>query len=100
MPDITMCGDNNCPSKDTCWCFSATPSPDRQSYFLETPRKEGESFCNNYWPIYMCKDRRCPSKNECRRYALAKSAPEQYFVDCGRAKGAAQCRMFWEVPNA
>ena len=38
MPDITMCKDNKCPKKETCYRFKAAPSH-YQSYFLDTPRE-------------------------------------------------------------
>lgn len=47
MADITMCEGKNCPVKDKCYRFTATPSEYRQSYFTNPPIKEGE--CNMYW---------------------------------------------------
>lgn len=32
MPDITMCDDKHCPSRRTCYRFTATPSVFSQSY--------------------------------------------------------------------
>ena len=48
MPDITMCRDDGCPKKDTCYRYTAEPTPRRQSYFSEPPL-EGEE-CEYYWP--------------------------------------------------
>ena len=43
MPDITMCKDIDCPIKDKCYRFTATPSEFRQSYFIDSPiNKNGE----------------------------------------------------------
>jgi len=46
MPDITMCPGTDCPKKETCYRFMATPSY-YQSYFVELPMKNGE--CDHYW---------------------------------------------------
>jgi hypothetical protein len=49
MPDITMCEGENCPQKETCYRYTATPSR-RQSYFEKPPFKEGEFIpCGFYW---------------------------------------------------
>jgi hypothetical protein len=37
MADITMCDGGNCPLKDTCYRYKATPNEHRQAYFLEEP---------------------------------------------------------------
>ena len=50
MPDITMCRDNDCPMKDTCYRFQATPRPNgNQSYFYVGLR-DGEK-CQYYWEM-------------------------------------------------
>lgn len=49
-PDITMCDDKECPLKETCYRFKATPSEFRQSYFSESPRKEDK--CDHFMEIY------------------------------------------------
>ena len=41
MADITMCSGTNCPLKETCYRYKATPSS-WQSYFSEPPFKDGE----------------------------------------------------------
>lgn len=46
MADITMCKDQECPAKETCKRFTATPSM-LQSYFAESPRQETK--CEMYW---------------------------------------------------
>lgn len=48
MPDITMCKDNDCPKREQCHRFTATPDDRSQSYFMETPRKK--DHCIYYWP--------------------------------------------------
>jgi hypothetical protein len=50
MPDITMCDGGDCPNKDSCHRFTATPSAERQAYFTEPPWKEGEP-CRHFDPI-------------------------------------------------
>ena len=32
MPEISMCTNKDCPSKETCWRFKAPPKPFWQSY--------------------------------------------------------------------
>jgi hypothetical protein len=49
MPDITMCQDNECPMKNKCYRFTATPSKYGQSYFAETPRED--YYCDYFYPI-------------------------------------------------
>lgn len=44
-----MCQDKECPQKNKCYRYSAIPSENLQSYFIETPRKENE--CDQYIPI-------------------------------------------------
>lgn len=47
MPDITMCEGEGCPMKDNCYRHKADINPYRQSYFAESPYKDGgcEYFC-------------------------------------------------------
>lgn len=49
MPDISMCSGLNCPLKETCYRYKATPSF-HQSYFMPPPLKEDTS-CDYYWKI-------------------------------------------------
>lgn len=51
MPDITMCSGKGCSLKDSCWRHNATPTPDRQSFFLSPPLKDDDSACDYYWPL-------------------------------------------------
>ena len=48
MADITMCEGDNCPSKQTCYRFLATPNEYRQSYFYPTPNIVDKK-CDEYW---------------------------------------------------
>lgn len=48
MPDITMCMNKSCPSKDTCYRFTASPNVMRQSYSAFQV-EEGLDKCNHYW---------------------------------------------------
>ena len=47
MSDITKCRDNKCPSKNSCYRFTSKAG-DFQSYFMESPRKDGEDRCKYY----------------------------------------------------
>jgi hypothetical protein len=51
MPDIAMCWGDNCPIKETCYRYTATPSKWRQSYFAETPIKE-DNTCEHFMKIW------------------------------------------------
>lgn len=47
MADITMCPGTNCPHKESCYRFTATPNEYRQAYFVDPPIKDGK--CEYYW---------------------------------------------------
>ena len=48
--DITMCSGKDCPFKETCYRYTATPSEYRQSYFFNPPIIKGEEVtCEYYW---------------------------------------------------
>lgn len=42
MPDISMCLNEECPLKDRCYRFTATPNEDWQSYAEFAPDENGE----------------------------------------------------------
>ena len=41
MPDIIMCEGKDCPIKERCYLYRATPCEQRQAYFTEIPYKDG-----------------------------------------------------------
>jgi hypothetical protein len=47
MADITMCKDNECKNKNTCYRYNAPSNQYYQSYFADSPRKEND--CEYYW---------------------------------------------------
>lgn len=49
-PDISMCENTSCPSKETCYRFKAVPNEYRQSY-MEFKVKEGEKKCYHYMKL-------------------------------------------------
>jgi hypothetical protein len=49
MPDISMCSNALCPSKEYCHRFTATPSKFMQSYADFSP-EEDEVNCSHFWP--------------------------------------------------
>ena len=49
MSDITKCGDKKCPSRETCWRYTAPSSP-LQSYG-DFNRAENDEQCQDYWPV-------------------------------------------------
>jgi len=48
MPDISMCVDVKCPSRNDCYRYMATPTQPMQTYagFQHEP----DSKCDEYWP--------------------------------------------------
>lgn len=46
MSDIAKCRGDECPMKESCYRFTA-PSSEYQSYFVNTPIKDGK--CEMYW---------------------------------------------------
>ncbi len=48
MPDITMCSGENCPLKEKCYRYKATPWCG-QSYFVEIPYNHNENSCEYFW---------------------------------------------------
>ena len=49
--DITMCSGEDCPFKESCYRYTATPSEYRQSYFFEPPIIKGEEVTCEYYLI-------------------------------------------------
>lgn len=49
MPDITMCKDEKCPLKKSCYRHEAEADEYWQSFFSESPRLLDDS-CEYYWP--------------------------------------------------
>jgi hypothetical protein len=47
MPDISMCSNDFCPSKDSCYRFRAVPNIGRQSYAGFWP-EAGEDQCEYF----------------------------------------------------
>lgn len=41
MPDISMCSNGDCPSRESCYRYRAVPNPDWQSYSHFEPDKDG-----------------------------------------------------------
>lgn len=50
MPDISMCADDKCPSRESCYRFKATPSKFLQSWG-QFGRPDGDDKCSYYWPV-------------------------------------------------
>ena len=56
MPDISMCWGRTvddepriCPRRDTCYRFTAKPTPGRQSWFMVAPFRPETGECEYYW---------------------------------------------------
>jgi len=54
MADISKCNNQQCPSKDYCYRFTATPSKFMQSYADFSP-EDDETSCSHFWPNNKCK---------------------------------------------
>lgn len=50
MPD-SMCDNEFCRQRKTCYRFMATPNEFRQSYLYPTPKREKGVKCEYYYPI-------------------------------------------------
>lgn len=50
MPDISMCADRHCPSRQTCYRYRAVPS-ERQSWFGQGHREAGWAKCGHFVPV-------------------------------------------------
>lgn len=49
MPDVSMCKDAECPSREGCYRFIATPSELQAYGHFERP--PGADKCSNHWPV-------------------------------------------------
>lgn len=47
MPDITMCEGGDCRWRKSCYRHTATPTPQRQSYFMNPPVKSN-GLCEHF----------------------------------------------------
>jgi len=47
MADITMCKDEECDKRETCYRYIAPPTPNWQSMFMNSPRFNDN--CDRYW---------------------------------------------------
>ena len=74
MPDITMCIGNDCPLKETCYRYTATPSEYCQSYFMESPYKDGG--CNHYWEMSSKQSKKLDKKSSNMLTKSKKSKPK------------------------
>ncbi len=63
MPDISMCRDQECPSRETCFRFVATPSPFLQTYGA-FGRRPNEAKCDHYWPATTAEARKLSRAHE------------------------------------
>lgn len=50
MADISMCEGGDCPKKERCYRFKATPNPYRQSY-MEYAGQDGKTECPDFWEV-------------------------------------------------
>ncbi len=50
MPDIAMCQNKECPSRNQCYRFRAVPTKGRQSYMAFDPKEDGK--CSDFVQIF------------------------------------------------
>jgi hypothetical protein len=48
LPDMTLCRDDRCPSREYCYRWKTKSTDTFQSYFMGTPRIGGEFFCKHF----------------------------------------------------
>ncbi len=49
MADISMCEGTDCPLKENCYRYKATPCPIYQTYFVEVPYDHETNDCQYFW---------------------------------------------------
>lgn len=47
MPDISMCKNDKCPSREKCYRYTATPG--MYQAYVEFSPKEGDDKCRYFW---------------------------------------------------
>lgn len=58
MPDIAMCDNKDCPLRESCYRFTATPSKYMQTYAdFEFTTKDDTTECEYYWPVKPIKEK-------------------------------------------
>jgi hypothetical protein len=77
MPDISMCADDDCPSRLKCYRYVALPSDIRQDY-ADFERQPNQQRCNYYIKANCCET----SKREWGNGAL--EGEEQDCLFCNR----------------
>jgi hypothetical protein len=50
MPDISMCSDTDCPSREKCYRFMAQPSEFMQSWGSFGVLRGSDEKCSYFWP--------------------------------------------------
>ena len=50
MPDITMCQEDKCPRRNSCYRYTARPDQYWQSYFAKKPCDD-YATCREFWDI-------------------------------------------------
>lgn len=51
MSDITMCRGEDCPIKEQCYRYKATPNEYQQSYFYKIPYDKDKKECDKFWDL-------------------------------------------------
>jgi hypothetical protein len=49
LADICMCPGGDCPHKEGCYRYTATPNEYRQSMFMNIPIDKETKECDYYW---------------------------------------------------
>lgn len=64
MPDITMCTGKDCPKKERCYRFKATPNLIYQSFSDFKERRLEDGSCEMFWEFVVATDAKGLKKAE------------------------------------
>jgi len=75
MPDISMCLNRKCPSRNECYRYRAQPNEWRQSYaaFMDDPET---GKCESFWPIEEATTPLAPRDPMAPKYPPKHEAPD------------------------
>ena len=77
-PDISMCANALCPSKEYCYRFTAKPTPMYQSYAGFT-LEDDETSCSHFWPNNN-------NSNKCKLNGVKREGEMCNLKDCAYPK--------------
>lgn len=90
MPDISLCRNVLCPSKEYCYRATATPSEFRQSYAGFSP-EEGQDKCDHFYPNGKDSDK-CKHEGVKREGEIC-NRQECSYPDCTKDSYCTKCHQ-------